>query len=755
MKKNTSPENKHDIHTTVDSSKPHHLTTRKKTFIAITVIIILFTLVIAGFGVYFIYLRYFKKTGESSIPSSSELREKAAKRYQELTGISYEEQSKVQDSFTNAYSRPQDTLGLVDSIPATIGRSDIDISVKNLSRKLNENKSEDVYYTSTQITFEQKPENIYSMPYLSDIGNNSKIDYSKTLDIETWTSPCNSKYVLKQDGNVLHFSNYTQDFFTSYLGGKYAVKALYSSSQEGVGCLFETSFTSRSLDLEFIQAVLSTPNSFKQIGTEKIDGVDSVIYETQIIGTPAIDSRAASPAIGTLPKPVILDSKTRYYTDAKEMKVLRSQYFQNEKLIATQNIKQSHNLGKDGQKEIQNNSELKNIDIKETEYDQKKIYSIDDSSLANALQLFPILYSNKENETVNYLDIYPDSSTNIYLKLTETTEFDPDWESKKPNYIQSYASYFGNSYSVLIFKSDPQVNDPKDLIKKNTEIIIDGKKVAAVSSTYKSTSTRVDGADSEKELIPEPLLARAYSTYFDFKYQNFFYRYGFLGIRSRELPAETDIINLISLTPRKAKELDTRKEFIKNSQPQIKYITNLNEIDESVRYFPGDLSKDYNLFLNIAIIDDAKGKKSSCLELQDTERPYSFEECLIDSFGGVSLNYNLRSPDSGAGDGPSSNFDLQGKETPPSKGILPTSLSTKFYVFDAKYTEIEPYLTKLFPSLGGLSYLEKDGKTLLFSSFSLSEEQRMALLNLASKDKDIEALERQLKGNGTISSPDR
>lgn len=703
-------------------------------------------------GSIYVYQKYYVNKGNSEIPSLQELKEKAAKKYEEIRGVSFQEENLVSTSLVNAAKSQQSFLGNNDAVSVD---PQLKVLTEQTAKKISEKSinNSDVYYYELEVIANKTPDNNSVFPFY--FGQSSLIDYTKPFTFKNWVSICSNKNVLIQNNKTINFSSYTNSSNTIYLGGKYAVKSIYNDAVSGFGCVGSGIFSNP--DLEFVRAILNDNGVFKQVGTETINGVKTVIYEQNYSDiAPMISSVVDNKAQDSIAS----NSKIRYFVDTSKLQVVRTQYFDKDNLIYTQNLISSQKLSStEGQKQIQSTNELNGTQIKEVKIDLTKQYN-PETRISEAMKSFAILYLDKPNETVNYIYSTPDEPVDEYSKLTQTNDFDPSWEDNKKliesNYVPSIGSYTGNSYSMIVYKSKPTQNST-GTTRTPKDILIDGKKVSAEIVKYDYSAIEKGGGSNAP--AADTLIAPAPTNMgsVEFQYQNKWYALGFYGIKSGStLDPSTEQVSLISMSKEKAQEIDTRNEFIKNSQPKVSYKNELKDISSESRYLPGDLNDKYKIEASYAIIDNSPNTKSTCTDLKKEERVFTEDLCLIDNFNGYEIIFNsstkVETP---------LNPDLNGSEEMSNPGSSSPGFvggiganSLKYMVFKTSYAEIKPFLSQMTDYQEGISsdYKEVNGYTLIVEASVLNKTDRKAILDASSIDNGYTQINSQLQKN--LFTPD-
>ncbi len=731
----------------ISSSKEDKLQVKSKYFTYAWVGLVIMLLI---FSSVYIYQKYYVNNGNSNIPNIEELKQKAENKYLELRGVSFAEENLVTQNITQAAEFSQPIIALDQAGLATDPdqRNLSQETAKRISQKITQNTNPEVFYYEVEVIANKTPDNNTTFPYY--LGQSSLLNYSKPFTLKTWLSACSNKSVMSQDSKVINFSNYTNSSNTNYLGGKYAIKAVYNDADLGYGC-FDTGIFNSNSDLEFVKGILSNPENFKQVGTETIKGTKTVIYEQKFS---EIMPLVSSVADSKLQKSSISNSKVRFFVDLDKFQVLRTQYFDGDTLIYTQNLLNSKKITSDGQKEIISTEELKGTEIKEVRIDLSKTVYNQETKLKDALKSFAVLYLNNETETVNYMYLYSNEAKDEYSKLTQTNDFDPSWEENQKlinsSYTPSLASYAGNGYSMIVYKNQP-IQSKENTVRSKKQITIDGKKIDAELIKFSYDETNKSAPDVSN---PTTLIAPSESSTIEFQYQNNWYTLGFYGWRTNTTNPTTDEINLISLTNEKADQIDSRNEFIKNSQPKVSYKSELKDIPEQRRYLPGNLKDNYKLQASFLTIDGTPNSKSTCIDLKKSERIYSFEECLVDNFDGMQLAFSsdqviiptaidLLKDSEGSGSSSSSS----GMAVSP----VPSS-SVNFMVLKGSYADLKPYLIQLNNYEEGVTsdYRELDGYTFVLQASTFSKSDRKSILDGVKLNNGLTELDQQLKQNASV-----
>jgi len=733
-----NPKYNHQVSEKKEIQKATYPPSNRVYLIALLVVLVLaFVGLIGGY----LYQRFF--TNQETIRlTDSELREKANKKYEELRGVSFEEEKNARLNIIETVTNQTTANGANTRITTSSEKNLATDTAKKVAEKANSKNNIGVYYFETEAKFNSQPEDSYFLPYKLEM-NLPGFDYKKPFTVKSWISPCSGKYVINQNAKVLNYSSYTSKMNIQFLGGKYAVKSVYNDDDFGIGCIDDNGIFSNP-DLEFVRVILSRDSGFTKIGDETINGVKVVVYEQKSV-TPIPLIEPAMDA-DVFPKETNSNQKVRYYVDLNKFQVLKREYFSNDNLIYTETLISSKVFESKGISEIESTNELKGLEIKEVKVDLTKTIFNTESKIADALGRFPVVYPNNPDETISNMYLYEDASQDEYSKLTQTKDFNPLWGEKRSDikYTPVYASYAGNSFSVSVYKTEPIQNKRPEIKKVNKEITIDGKKVNAKLLQFGSEC----GMELEYKNRAEcsTLLAPANSGSIEFEYNNFWYEIGFWGLKNEKLinPAN-ESISLVSLTIEKAREIDKKNEFIKASQPQISYMSKLQDIKQSSRFLPGDLEGSYGLRASFLEVDGTPDKKSTCVQVQKSDRLFGIGECLIDNYDGFRLTF-------------SKNFSQKDLETPLggdfSSGSSALSFSGeafKFYVLKASYASLTPYLQELpIEEKDSYDYREVDGYTILVLGGYISRDQRKSILEITRIDKDLLKLDQQLDQNKSV-----
>ncbi len=368
-----------------------------------------------------------------------ELRGKAEAKFVKLSnGISFQD---LQEGINEPTGKPT-------SITNQPNRSLINEKLQQEIKNKEDPNNLTVFFTE----FEEK----YFLPETVPFAN---FDISKTIIVKSWISGSYYKNVSYYDNKIKDLNLGTPEYLVFYLGGKYAIKGIYTQPYYLSGI---TLSSPKDAEIEFLKNLLnpSDPNTVVDQGLQTIDGKQLRVIETKHTTLPVVDQNETE---------IIFDGSTKYYFDQNDLSLHLVESYRNNQLEYQQKIIKNQVLEKQQANKIFHYQELSNLPIKEYKI---HLNSPNDYSIADFVQKYDLYFipelqvenisyylnSTEDGKDLgySYYDHYYDPDFNPYINQ-ENLNLVEDLPSLPKNYLASYYQY---PLEVSIYEEDkPKYED--------------------------------------------------------------------------------------------------------------------------------------------------------------------------------------------------------------------------------------------------------------------------------------------------------
>jgi hypothetical protein len=693
-------------------------------------------------------------TGKTA-DSTEDIRAAASKRFEALTGITYDEYKVVAANAKNTETNAQaaDTQVLKNNSAAT-GRGSIAIAqvaptldpekIKELSIKA-ESKDTKVFYTETEITINNPGKlgdqkygiGLPGVPY----GNNPAMDMSKPVIMKTWFGSNYSKEEMSQDGKVFAMHIYTPEFDLDFRGGKYAVRSNHlNNNNYFIGI---TGTEEQNPDLQFIKYILSENSNFKKVGTKVVDGKTLTIYEDTVTS-----EMMSSYAVETKMAPT--DIKTKYYVDVDKLQVRLVEYYIGDTLVSTTVKKDSKEYTGDGVKIVADYSSLGTTEIKTINRDNVVSYEMPNQKIVDFIAKYPIYYVNNGERVSSVYDnaFFEEQQRNDpYGKLVNNKDFDPGYDASMygPGAPFNQGPVGGYGQMTIyhnIYKEEPtrfkQQNAEeakyRTVEKSDVTVNIAGKSIKGTKykETFKFESDPSVMAGDNIKIAP--MASSSYSVVF--QYNGYWYEINeSVGKAEITQGLGGNTVSLVEMTREEAQRTDKENIERQNAFVEMEFGVTLKEISKDIRLLPGDLSQTLKVEAMMVAKprEDQTGK--ACEKFEDTLNI----QCVINKFGGFQMDLSTRFTE-----------DMMRQPTPTQGNYY------QYYVINAKLDQVKPLIDKINNGLfsakfdvGGLTVTrEINGKTVIvIADQEANKANANKILDGVKLDNGLEALSKQLENS--------
>ncbi len=421
-------------------------------------------------------------------------------------------------------------------------------------------------------------------------------DISKNLTIKIWISGSFAKAIYYYDGKIINLSVNTPEYQISYLGGKYAIKGVYTEPYYLSG--ITTSFP-KEVEIELLKSLLNPidPNRVIDYGLQTINNKKLRVIEVKYDDLPSLNNEyniSPNEKISTTSNQkqatqtvtdYIFTTSTKYYFDQNDLTLYLTEDYTNNQLLKQTKITKNQVLEKQQADKVFHYQELGNLPIK-----QYKIYSHnpDDYLVANFVQKYDLFFipelgienigytsfSNHDHENdEDYEDYYFDPDFNPNLKqedLVRKNMFIPPknllgsygqnpvnfdiYEQNKPTYEEVFYGYYIHNTSFKIKQ------------ERDIQILLDNKFI--IKGKYTELTRYYNNLSNDKNSDIEDYLI------IEFKVGNYFYILSYILTYNSENSTTSsstndfdlkkylsqDQIRLSKLTLEQAKEIDEKNQ---------------------------------------------------------------------------------------------------------------------------------------------------------------------------------------------------
>lgn len=541
----------------INNKQKDNLINKKTKILIISLMSLFLVLVISGL----FYITY-SSLDKDRIEISSEeddYKDRARQKLLAMTGKSYEEYK--------TYKMRNGDQNYSSFSPEVAARK-----LSNEIAPLEPQETNQVYYSKVEF-------NLYSHDSKQVImGEN--IDMSKPFIEEYWNSGQYYKTIRKQGNKLFNFSSSMPNESYTYLGGKYAIKTVYDSqnyayAMTGVG--FSGSI--EDPNLSFLTSLLESEN-VKEIGMEKIDGREVVVFEEEyedLGDNIPLDKTVTNEQDNygsELENNENFDKvvwATKYFVDLDSFELKKTEYYKNSEIQSSVLVLESKIYESKDESGIFDLGELKNIDIKVVNYSGRVSPSNSLSYLSKEKNIYYI-----ENDVLERGYFYGEDE---YSKLSTTKDFDPSYDESQityPSAIYEYYSEKGISYSI--YNENPSASNKyfvtfdsknnESIKKRDIFVNLNGQKWPAllITETYPMNDVSCEPVQSGEEGTEvEKKCEEGFAYEANHNFVILEVEGKWLEIRFYEISVDVDNINLILLTTEKALEFDKRiQEQIQN-----------------------------------------------------------------------------------------------------------------------------------------------------------------------------------------------
>ena len=579
---------------------------------------VIFTII--ALSAYNLALRWNKKQAQPDsiepIPLQ-ELSSKAEAKFVKLSnGISFQE---VQQAINTPTNNPRSAMNQPTHSP-------INEKLKEEVQNKEDPNNLTVFFTE----FEEK----YFLPKSLPFAN---FDITKKLIVQSWISGSFYKNIHYYDNKIVNFSVGTPEYQISYLGGKYAIKGMYTQPYHLSGI---TAPSPKDVEVELLKNLLNPINLNKVVdfGLQTIDNKKLRVIEVRRDPLPSIKNEYNSSSKEEITEisgqsqntsEYITNTSTKYYFDQNDLSLHLVEDYTNNQLLKQTKITKSQILEKQQASKLFHYQELGNLPIKEYKIyipnpndflisgfvEKYDLYYIPELGIENIYYSpNPDEYTNSPDSNYYYYD--PDFNPDIKQELLNISE---DVPSLPKNYL---ASYYQNSLEVSIYEEDkPKYEDmflygkqARLEVKKerNVQILLNedqptNGKYLELALKFEDGNTAQNGDQYVKTFLV-----------IEFKVGKYWYILGY-DLKDSTISSSANSFDLKSylsqeqirfskLTLEQAREIDKKnqKSYNYNENNTPPYQSNnldqkeldelISRIPEDMLILPGDLSQKYYLF---------------------------------------------------------------------------------------------------------------------------------------------------------------
>lgn len=654
-------------------------------------------------------------------------------------------------------------------------------------------KDDVVFYTETE------------MQYLGDSSAISStytgLDITKPTVQKLWMSANYYKSVTYNDGKIVDFFLSTPEFSLTYLGGKYAVKEVYSDNNYfgGFGFGATSEYSPRNMEIEFLKYLLDENNQFNDLGMKTVDGknlrvievkYDFSMYPTTLSGHQTLNESSASTTQETIVKgdssdtsystedsidvqtkdipsdpsimPPVENYSTRYYIDQSSLSLYLTEELVDDKVTMTSKQLASQTYQNQDIQNFFHSNELGNIEIRDVviNYPSPEAFT-----LASFIKDFDLFYFESIN--TDYI-----SATNqaIYAKYSGSNHYsDPDFnpyiatleESTTIYYQTSLANYYQEFVSTEILDQKPDYSTYLyDYSKKQNErqikVSLDGKTIPA---TYFEIVYNYPEAKYEDQYTDVVYPASSETNIFiEFQFGNYWYKITAWqdSTNSNIDPLKLDIVKLTKMTPEKAKEIDDKAAslIIENPDsysidptpttvPETLFDGKFTDISKDLRWLPGDLSAEYKL--QVTSLEYSKGTtKGDCSNQMPFIYPHA---CIVSGYGGIKINYSDNTQ-SASLDNNSFEYGVVNIEMAKLDFVYFEESYRDTFASSASFKDLSDGVKVLTQEGGSMIIFAPKGEQTLFlvtaTGGKIDQTSAIKILQGVQLDKDIDILQKQL-----------
>lgn len=728
-------------------------------------------------------------------PASKEntvLKELAAARFKELSGISYTEYKAVinptspsQGNQDSKNSKPESPVLDKSTGSVTLPGTPQEIILNkekaaDLGKKAESVAEQKVTYSEQEIKIGdvEKDSDFISLYYGVNSGKHPRIDYSKPVILKTWNGLNYSKRELLQDNKVVLFSLNSPEYSIDYLGGRYAVKQIYSSPMYLEGIV--DGVNSLNSEAEFLRNILENKD-LKTFEPKVVDGRTLLPLElptrTIIPSSPSdtpkslpegnVSNPAAlettvplntttptlSPTSTLTPTPISsgVSTTSRFYVDKDKFQLYMVEEYRDGRVAMTlKNISTKDlTVAKDKiTTDIFNENDISGIEIKKVQVNYDDVVSSKESKLADFIKKYNVYYvSGYDIDISSVYDIKSNEQKSQLSVLYSNKDFNPlittsiTPESKSAllgQYMQGLVSFY-------IFAEEPETLNAKfpDSKKTSINLSIDGVSTPAtlieVNPNLSEGGPVKSGTEEKMPAEIAPVKVK-YSEVVFKSNQGYWYKFS-----SSEDPTGKvkfkEGLEMKKLDEQKARELDNKKEEKEKNNPQLSQVK-LDQIPQEMRLLPGDL-KAKGFTAGVLEKSSKKGSESNCDKYYLDTYPIN---CITEKLDGFNITFvGTNTPDK----------ELpNNKDMPVAKGVSFSYVVVKAKADDAKaliqkvdwkvmYQKSEPYVLKEF-----------DGKTVILIG-ALSKEEMNKILDNVRLDNGFNELKKQVEESERLSITNR
>ena len=462
---------------------------------------------------------------------------------------------------------------------------------------------------------------------------------------EVWSSLNYYKAIYREGDIIKTMDIYTPEYNLSFRGGKYAIRQKYNEEQLYNGLY--NFYYGNNFETEFLRLLL-LDESIENMENRVIDGKEYQVFETRdgYYDLPKIEPAIENPA--TLIRRDLmgdLGSLTRYYVDPDTFRLYLTEEFYGDELVYQQkNVSEEVlNLDPEDMKDIFSYSEIGEVEIKEFNLPLNLDYDLL-GDLENFVDKYNLLYlGSKFNISAYDYNLFGQIE---YDRLFFNPDFDPSIDVKT-DHIPVIAYYYFGVGNVNIYDIDPNniyTDEYNQYEIQDVELQVGGQTISAKYYIYKSNNSLCDDeriaadVNSSDNSIEDPDIGCvtyvADMNFYVFQVGNLWYRLSLKG----DFDLDSEIV-LIRLSQDEAAEVVDYKKAREESYPELEGVDHLQEIEDSIRILPGDLSQDFRLELNSVRVSIKEGINSTCDQFE-IESLYYLISCLVEKYDGFNLEFS-------------------------------------------------------------------------------------------------------------------
>ncbi len=411
----------------------------------------------------------------AQLPQRDKIKEMAASRFEELTGISYEEYQVVaQEAYSNQLAIPGPVSGEITATPEPEPTTDPE-KIKEINKKIAENQIK-FYYIERTVTQTLRADFARYAAQSVEV-KHPKVDYSRPYTTKTWYSPLAIKHLVLQDEEVISLNVQAPQFSYTYKGGEYGIKRNYEHPR--VFGSLNTEGIALNPELILLAYIIEENEEIAQVGSYKEDGRSLIIYEDQ--------------------NAVMNTIKTRYHIDLDNFEIYSIEDISGDKVLRKMKLSATRELHTIPLEDVINPQEVAHIPIKDIDITKKQSPKVE-ATLVSVSARIPVIHLQDENEEILIDTVDIDAEYfNEFQRLSRTRAYDP--LVQKTIEAKPVLQYKNRDINVSVF-AEKFYQDEGVVVAGNVEINSD--KYPAFTIEVQGEKEVQEQTQEEVTATPEP-----------------------------------------------------------------------------------------------------------------------------------------------------------------------------------------------------------------------------------------------------------